>query len=134
MTTLSVERPSTEKRTPEETPAAIARTIAALACALTESFGAFINDDDDNGRDKLFQRLLERVEADHPTRGLLTTDREIETVERLKAAMPTDADLALFGQYVDHRDADVLIREDAVFLTGVAIGRHVQGPNPLMTV
>ena len=107
-------RTTCEHRTPEETPAAIARAIAALACASTEGFGAFLNDDD-NGRDKLCQRLVERLTADKPLRNLLTTDQEIAIVERLEAALPIDEDRA------------VLINEDAVFLSGVEIGRRAQG-------
>ncbi len=119
----------TPTRTPE-TPAVIARELAAVTCAPVESFGAFINDDYDDGRGKLFQRLMERLTADKQPRNLLTTDQEIEIHTRLTEAMSTDEDRALFGQYVNHRDAAVLINEDAVFLTGVEVGRRAQGGQP----
>ena len=101
-TTTCTERPSETDRTPAETPSALAREIAQLATAPTVSFGALINDED---RDRLFQRLTVRLEADEPD--TWSHEREREVITRLEASLSTDEDRTLFGQYSDQRTTEV---------------------------
>ena len=61
----STHRPPETDRTPPETPATIAREIAALATAPVRDFIECISDED-NIRDHLYQRLVARLTVDHP--------------------------------------------------------------------
>ena len=112
-----------EKRTPEETPAAIARTIAALATAPTDSFGAVLNDDD---RDRQYQRLVARLTAADPTAWSGATENDVE--ERLGASLSTEDDRTLFGQHLDDCTTKGSIRENAAYLVGLEVGRRQTPP------
>ena len=118
-TTTSTERPPARNRTPEETPAAIARTIAALATAPVRDFGAVLDDDD---RDKLWQRLEARVTADSPN--AWSTVKEDDVEERLAASLATDEDRTLFTEYINHCLDRRTIAESAAFLIGREVGRQ----------
>ena len=62
MPTTSTERPPADNRTHEETPAAIASTIAQLATAPIRDFVSCISDED-NTRDRLYGQLVARLTA-----------------------------------------------------------------------
>ena len=62
MPTTSTERPPADNRTHEETPAAIASTIAQLATAPIRNFVSCISDED-NTRDRLYGQLVARLTA-----------------------------------------------------------------------
>ena len=120
----SVQRPPAEERTPE-TPAAIARTIAALATAPVRDFVSCISDED-NTREHLYQRLVARLTADWPNAWSQAKEDHVE--ERLAAALATDEDRELFGQFSDHYGTKLGVGESAAFLLGVEVGRQCGGP------
>ena len=97
--------------TPQETPAAIVRAIAALATAPADSFGALINEDD---RDQQFQWLEARLGAEGWS-DLWSSERESEVFDRLWASLSTDEDRALLGGYSDRRTAETCIGHEAAF-------------------
>ena len=101
-TTTPVERPPAADRTPEETPAALARAIAQLATAPVRDFVECISDED-NTRDHVYQQLVQRLTADEP--GTWIPARENDVENQLRASLPTDEDRKLFGQLSDHLSA-----------------------------
>ena len=114
---------------PEETPAAIARTIAQLATAPVHDFVSCISDDD-NTRDHLYQRLGARLTdafTDEP--GAWSRAREDDVDAQLRAALATTEAKDLFGQYVNNNTTRETIRQEAAFLLGVEVGRRVTPPS-----
>ncbi len=108
-------------------PTAIAREIAAVACAPAESFGAMMNDDD---RDTLVQQLEARLTAALPAaqrQDLFSTEREVEVINQIRASLATDDDRELFGQLAEHDVRKTIIREDLAYLVGIEIGRRASG-------
>ena len=120
----STRRPPESTRTPEDTPAALARSIAALATAPVRDFIACISDEDSE-RDHLYQRLVERLAADEPAAWSKAKEDDVD--EQLRAALGTAEAKDLFGQYVDHGTTRETIRQEAAFLLGVEVGRCVSG-------
>ena len=78
----STQRPPQTDRTPEDTPATMARDIAKMTCASLESFTACI---DDNDRDQLHQRLVQQLTDDLPAEAARLTEADV--LERLGAAL-----------------------------------------------
>ena len=115
-----------DTRTPEETPAAIAQSIAHLATAPVHDFVSCISDED-NTRDHLYQRLVARLTADEP--GAWSRAREDDVDAQLRAALATTEAKDLFGQYVNNNTTRETIRQEAAFLLGVEVGRRVTPPS-----
>ena len=132
MSTPQSKRPPETDRTPQETPAAIARTIAQLATAPVRDFVACISDED-NERDQLYQRLVARLTADEPH--MWSRAKEDDVDAQLRAALGTDEDRARLGCLSDHYGHETAIHEQAAFLLGVEVGRRALGvtPEPVST-
>ena len=116
-----------ENRTPEETPAAIARAIATLACAPVRDFVSCISDED-NTRDHLDEQLVARLTADES--GAWSQAKADDVDERLRASLATSEDRDLFNTRVDHGTTRETIQQEAAFLLGVEVGRRTQEGQP----
>ena len=123
----STKRLSGDNRTPQETPAAIAREIAQLATAPVRDFVDCISDED-NTRDHLYQRLVTRLTADW--RGAWSKAREDDVEERLRESLATEENVELFHRYMDHWGTKTSISQEAAFLLGVEFGRSALGDPP----
>ena len=99
----TTQRPPETTRTPEDSPAAIARTIAQLATAPVHDFVSCISDED-NTRDRLYQRLVARLTADKP--GVWSRAKEDDVEERFREDLGTDANPALRGVGAPGRTGD----------------------------
>ena len=123
-------RPSTDTRTPQETPAAIASAIAQLATAPVHDFVSCISDED-NTRDRLYQRLVTRLTANEPD--MWSRAKEDDVDAQLRAALGTTEAKDLFSQHVNHGTTRESVRQEAAFLLGVEVGRQVGGGATLAT-
>lgn len=122
MTTSTPERPSAQHERPQETPAELARAVAQLATAPVRDFIACISDED-NERDQLYQRLVARLTAAHPS--AWSKAREDVVDEQLRVSLSNNKDRELFNRHLDDCSTKRSIGQEAAFLLGVEVGRLI---------